>query len=90
LGAGGAGAPAILTSPSGIKMRYVGRLQFNNKADKCTNSIVEYEAILLGLHKLRDISVQRCILRTDSTVVAGQIEKECISREPILKNTWLW
>jgi ribonuclease HI len=39
----------------------------------------------LGLRKLRAIKVQRCILRTDSKVVAGQIEKECIAREPTLE-----
>jgi hypothetical protein len=60
-------------------------LQFNNEADKCTNNITEYEAILLGLRKLRVIGVQRCILRTDSKIVAGQIEKECIAREPTLE-----
>jgi ribonuclease HI len=60
-------------------------LQFSNESDKCTNNIAEYEAILLGLRKLRDISVQRCILHTDSKVVAGQIEKESIAREPTLK-----
>jgi ribonuclease HI len=48
-GAVRAGAAAILTSPSGIKLRYTTRLQFNSKADKCTNNIAEYEAILLGL-----------------------------------------
>jgi ribonuclease HI len=75
------GAVAILISPSRIKMRYAARLQFNNEADKCTNNIADYEAILLGLHKLRAIGVQRCTLRTDSKVVAGQIKKECIARE---------
>jgi hypothetical protein len=69
------GAVAILISPSRIKMRYAARLQFNNEADKCTNNITEYEAILLGLRKLRAIGVQRCILCIDSKVVAGQIEK---------------
>jgi hypothetical protein len=39
----------------------------------------------LGLGKLRAIRVQTCTLRTDSKVVADQIEKECISREPTLK-----
>jgi hypothetical protein len=29
--------------------------------------------------------VQTCVLRTDSNVVSGQIEKECIVREPILE-----
>jgi ribonuclease HI len=79
------GAAAILTSPSRIKLCYEARLQFSKEIDKCTNNIVEYEAILLGLHKLRIIGVQRCILCTDSKVVAGQIEKECIARKPILK-----
>jgi ribonuclease HI len=85
LGAAWAGAAAILTSLSGIKLWYAVRMQFSNVVDKCTNNIIEYEAILLGLHKLRSISVQRCILHTDSKVVAGQIEKECIARKPTLE-----
>jgi ribonuclease HI len=60
-------------------------LQFSSEADKCTNNIVEYEAILLGLRKLRAIGVQRCTLRTDSKVVSEQIKKECITREPTLE-----
>jgi ribonuclease HI len=69
----GDGVSAILVSPSGIK---------------CTNNIAEYEAILLGLHKLRAIGVQTCTLRTDSRVVAGQLEKECITRGPTLERYW--
>jgi ribonuclease HI len=53
--------------------------------DKCTNNIAEYKTILLGLHKLRATGVQRCTLRTYSKFVTGQIEKECIAREPTLK-----
>jgi ribonuclease HI len=81
----GAGAATILTSPSGVKLCYVARLQFCKETDKCTNNITEYEAILLGLHKLRAIRVQRCILHTDSEVAAGQIENKCIAREPTLE-----
>jgi ribonuclease HI len=84
-GAAGARVAAILTSPSGIKLRYAARLQFSKEIDKCTNNIIEYEAILLELRKLRAIRVQRCILCTDSKVVVDQIEKECIAREPTLK-----
>jgi hypothetical protein len=40
---------------------------------------------LLGLHKLGAIGVQRCILHIDSKVIAGQIEKYCIAREPTLE-----
>jgi ribonuclease HI len=43
-----AGAAAVLISPSKIKICYVARLDFN-----CTNNITEYEALLLGLQKLK-------------------------------------
>jgi ribonuclease HI len=84
-GVAGAEVAAILTSPLGIKLRYAVRLQFSKEIDMCTNNIIEYEAIWLRLHKLMTIGVQRCILCTDSKVVAGQIKKECIVREPTLK-----
>jgi ribonuclease HI len=84
-GAAGAGAATILLSSSGIKLRYAARIQFNKESDMCTNNIAEYEAMLLGPRKLRAIRVQKCILCTDSKVVAGQIEKECIAREPTLE-----
>jgi ribonuclease HI len=81
-GSARAGIVAILISPIGIKVCYAASLQFTNKVDKCINNIVKYEAILLGLRKLRAIGVQTCTLRTNSRVVASQIEKECITREP--------
>jgi ribonuclease HI len=62
LGGNRVGAAAILVSPLGIKLRYAPRMQFNMESNKCTNNIVEYEAILLGLRKLKAIGVERCIL----------------------------
>jgi hypothetical protein len=47
-----AGAIEVLISPSRIKLCYT-RLQFTNEADKCTNNIAEYEAILLGSYQAR-------------------------------------
>jgi ribonuclease HI len=79
------GAATVLTSPSGINLHYKARLQFTGEINKCTNNIIEYEAILLGLRKLRAISVQTCMLHTDSNVVSRQIEKECIARETTLE-----
>jgi hypothetical protein len=38
-----------------------------------------------GLHKLRAIGVQTCVLRIDFKVVSGHIEKECIAIEPTLE-----
>jgi ribonuclease HI len=49
------------------------------------NNNAKYEAILLGLHKFVAIGVQRYVLRIDSKVVSGQIEKECFAREGTLK-----
>jgi ribonuclease HI len=85
LGVSRAEAAAILMSPSGIKLRYVVRLQFIAETDKCSNSIAEYEAVLLGLHKLRAMGVQYCTLKIDSKVVASQIEKECMARDTTLE-----
>jgi ribonuclease HI len=79
------GAAAVLTSPSGINLHYTAKLQFTGEINKCTNNIIEYEAILLGLRKLRAIGVQTCMLHIDSNVVSRQIEKECIAREPTLE-----
>jgi ribonuclease HI len=76
---------SILTSPSRIKLCYTARLQFTGDENKCTNNIAEYEAILLGLRRLTTISVQTCMLRTDSKVVSEQIEKECIPQEATLE-----
>jgi ribonuclease HI len=55
------------------------------EADKCSNNIAEYEAVLLSLRELRGMGVQCCILKTDSKVIAGQIEKECISWDKTLE-----
>jgi ribonuclease HI len=80
----GAGAAAIITSPTRVKYRYVARLSFALESDRCTNNIAEYEAVILGLRKLRALSVTTCIIRTDSKVVAGRIEKEYSAKEPVL------
>jgi hypothetical protein len=44
----GAGATAVLVAPSRVKTCFVVKLDFS-----CTNNIAEYEALLLGLRKLR-------------------------------------
>jgi ribonuclease HI len=80
-----AGAAAILQSPSGIKQRYVAQLQFATGADKCSNNIVVYEVVLLGLRKLRAMGVQCCTLKIDSKVIAGQIKKESMARDKTLE-----
>jgi ribonuclease HI len=71
---------AILTSPSGIKLRYAARLEF-----QCTNNSAEYEAIILTLSKLHALSVRRAVIRIDSQVISGHIEKSFKASEPELQ-----
>jgi ribonuclease HI len=80
----GAGAAAYITSPTGIKHRYATRLSFALEFDRCTNNIAEYEAVILGLRKLRALGVTTCIVKTDSKVVVGQVEKEYSAKDPAL------
>ena len=77
----GAGAATVITTPSRTKYRYVARLSFALKSDKCTNNIAEYEVVILVLRKLRALGVTTCIVKTDSKIVAGQIEQDCTTRE---------
>jgi ribonuclease HI len=69
---------------SGSKYRYAAHLSFTNDSDKFTNNIAEYEAIILGLRKLRAIGVRTCIINTNSKIVVGQIKNDCVGREPVL------
>jgi hypothetical protein len=71
----GVGTAAIITSPTGVKHRYAACLSFALESDRCTNNIAKYEAVILGLRKLKALGVTTCIIKTDSKVVAGQIEK---------------
>jgi ribonuclease HI len=80
----GAGTATIITSPTGVKHRYASRLSFALEFDRCTNNIAEYEAVILGLRKLRALGVTTCIVKTDSKVVVGQVEKEYSAKYPTL------
>ena len=81
----GVGIATVIMSPSRIKLRYAARLEFIRHTDKCINNIAEYEAVLLALKKLRALGIRRCKIKTDSKVVANQIDKNYIAREPQLK-----
>jgi ribonuclease HI len=79
-----AGAAAVITSPTGVKHRYAARLSFALESDRCTNNVAEYEANILGLRKLRALGVTTYIIRTDSKVVAGQVEKDYAAKDSAL------
>jgi hypothetical protein len=80
----GEGVAAVITSPTGVKHKYAARLSFALESDRCTNNIAEYKAVILGLRKLRALGVTTCIVRIDSKVVAGQIEKDYTAKDPAL------
>jgi ribonuclease HI len=79
-GAFGAGAATILVAPSKVKTCYAVKLDFS-----CTNNVAEYEALLLGLQKLRAMGIRRAILKTDSQVIAGHVDKSNKARDPKLE-----
>jgi ribonuclease HI len=76
----GAAATAILISPSKIRTCYATRLEFS-----CTNNIAEYEALLLGLRKLKAMGIRRAIHKSDSQVITGYIDKSSRARDPKLE-----
>jgi ribonuclease HI len=76
----GAGAAAVLVAPSKVRTCYAAKLDFS-----CTNNIAEYEALLLGLRKLRAMGIRRAILQTDSQVISGHVDKSSKARDPKLE-----
>jgi ribonuclease HI len=76
----GAGAAAVLVAPSKVKTCFAVKLDFS-----CTNNIAEYEALLLGLRKLRAMGIRRAILKTDSQVIVGHVDKSSKARDPKLE-----
>jgi ribonuclease HI len=76
----GAGAAAVIVAPSKVRTCYAVKLDFI-----CTNNIVEYEALLLGLQKLKAMGIRRAVLKIDSQVISGHIDKGCKARDTKLE-----
>jgi ribonuclease HI len=75
-----AGAAAVLVAPSKVRTCYAAKLDFS-----CTNNIAGYEALLLGLRKLKAMGIRRAILKTDSQVSSGHVDKSSKARDPKLE-----
>jgi ribonuclease HI len=76
----GAGTTAVLVAPSKVRTCYTIQLYFS-----CTNNIAEYEDLLLGLRKLKAMGIRRAILKTDSQVISGHVDKSSKARDPKLE-----
>jgi ribonuclease HI len=64
----GAGAGAVLTSPSGDKLYYAIQLCFKPE-HKVSNNIAEYEGLLAGLRAASALGIKRLIVKGDSQLV---------------------
>lgn len=67
-----------------MKIRYAARLQYSDLADKWTNNTTDYEALLLGLHKVKALGARNFLVKSNAKVIKEQIKKECEAREPEL------
>jgi ribonuclease HI len=76
----GVGAAVVLVAPSKVRTCYAVKLDFS-----CTNNIAEYEALLLGLRKPKAMGIRRAILKTDSQVISGHVDKSSKARDPNLE-----
>jgi ribonuclease HI len=70
----------VLVAPLNVKTCFTVKLDFS-----CTNNIDEYEALLLGLRKLRAMGIRRAVLKTDSQVIAGHVDKSSRARDSKLE-----
>jgi ribonuclease HI len=75
-----AGAAAVLVAPSKVRICYATRLDFS-----CTNNIAKYEALLLGLRKLKAMGIRGAILKTNSQFISGHVDKSNKARDPKLE-----
>jgi len=80
----GVGISAIIQSPSGTMFRYAARLEFGDP-DPSTNNTTKYEALLLGLRKMKALGHPNFIIKLDSKVITDPIEKESKAQKPEMK-----
>jgi ribonuclease HI len=78
----GVGISTVVTSSTGVVIRYAARLIFANN-EHSTSNTTEYEALLLALRKMKALGQQTFIIRTDSKVIQEHIEKESEARNPV-------
>ena len=52
---------------------------------KCTNNIAEYEALILGLNRLKNLGARRVTVLGDSELVVKQVNGEYAAKHPRLR-----
>ena len=66
----GAGAGAVLISPTQDKLYYAVQLYFQ-QGEKVSNNIVEYEGLIAGLKAAAALGVKRLIIKGDSQLLVN-------------------
>jgi ribonuclease HI len=79
----GVGISAVVTSLTGIVIRYTARLIFADDVHS-TNNTTEYEASLLSLRMMKALGQQTFVIKTDYKVIHEHIEKESEARNLVL------
>jgi ribonuclease HI len=77
----GVGVSTIIESPSGVKLSYAAHLNFP-KLDPSTNNTTEYEALLLGLCKMKALGHPNFTVKSNSKVFTDHIGKESEAQRP--------
>lgn len=75
-----AGARVVITFPSGEETIYSFRLEFD-----CTNNVVEYEALLLGLEIARDRKIKCLSVVGDSNLIVSQARNQFAAKKDRLR-----
>ena len=70
------GASIVIITPEGNTLKYGVQLQF-----LMTNHKAVYEAILIGLRVVKALGAKIVLLKSDSKLVIGQINKEFKGKE---------
>jgi ribonuclease HI len=65
-------------------LRYVTRLDYSDPSNRCTNNTTEYEALLLGLRKVRALGASKFLVKCDAEVIKDHVEKESEAKQPEL------
>jgi ribonuclease HI len=68
---GGGGAGVLFISPRGEQLKYIFQILF-----EVSNNMVEYEALLHGLHLEISLGIKRLLVYGDSFLVVQQVNKE--------------
>jgi ribonuclease HI len=52
---------------------------------QCTNNVVEYEALMLGLKLLKKVGAKKIMVRGDSELIIKKIKGEYVAKHPCLR-----